>query len=58
MNANQVVPNPGSDKAVEQGCKCPVFDNHRGDPKLGEIRGFIVMTHCPLHALQEGTTDG
>ena len=43
------VPNPGSREAVEQGCKCPVYDNWRGDPELGRIRGFIVVEGCPLH---------
>lgn len=43
-------PNPGSDKAVEMGCTCPILDNSRGDQKLGDTRGFWISGDCPLHA--------
>jgi hypothetical protein len=23
-------PNPGTEEAIKQGCKCPVLDNHHG----------------------------
>jgi len=53
------VPNPGSDKAVEQGCICAVLDNCHGkgfpyprtdglDPE--EHPSFYVTEGCPLHA--------
>lgn len=46
---SQSIPNPGSDKAIEQGCTCPVLDNGHGDEELGRIRGFWVSGNCPLH---------
>lgn len=43
-------PNPGSDAALAQGCKCPVLDNGHGDQALADDRGgFIVTVGCPLH---------
>lgn len=42
-------PNPGSDEAQAAGCQCPVLDNWHGDPKVGEIRGFIITVGCPVH---------
>lgn len=50
-------PNPGSHKAVEAGCTCPVIDNSWGngyrwnsDP---EPTLFVISDDCPLHS---GTT--
>lgn len=43
--------NPGSTAAREQGCICPVLDNWHGDPELGRIRGFVIVSGCPLHTL-------
>lgn len=43
------VPNPGSEAARSQGCICPVMDNWRGSDELGRIRGFAVVSGCPLH---------
>ncbi len=48
------IPNPGSSKAVEQGCKCPVYDNHYGAgiPQLdGKSPLFWRSQGCPLHAI-------
>jgi hypothetical protein len=47
-----VIPNPGSDEALEQGCKCAVLDNCHGrgfpfGPK-GETC-FWESEDCPLH---------
>jgi hypothetical protein len=50
-----VIPNPGSDEALEQGCKCPRLDNNRGKGihystgSGGE--GFLwwQSEDCPLH---------
>lgn len=43
-------PNPGSDEAVDQGCKCPIIDNRFG---LGYYAGrdgeFVTVGDCPLH---------
>lgn len=50
--------NPGSDSAVEMGCKCPVLDNGRGAGYLGGVRDedgellFVINGNCPLHALK------
>ena len=42
------IPNPGSDEAIEQGCKCAVLDNNHGDGYMGTDR-FVVTATCPLH---------
>lgn len=50
--------NPGSKEALDQGCSCPVLDNHRGagvpwpredglDPN--EHPSFWINAECPLH---------
>jgi len=43
-------PNPGSDEAVRSGCRCPVYDNARGNgfPYGGKICHWI-SADCPLH---------
>ena len=39
---------PGSDEAIEQGCTCPVLDNHHG---AGTPKGlFWISAGCPIHA--------
>lgn len=47
-------PNPGSDEAIEQGCKCPVLDNAhgRGVNRNGEM--FWFNAGCPLHGSEIG----
>lgn len=45
-------PNPGSKEAVEQGCTCPVIDNHYGHGFKTSENGspnFYVSNNCPLH---------
>lgn len=44
-------PNPGSPEAVEQGCKCPVMDNHNGKGIMLGEQGpmFWRAQSCPLH---------
>jgi hypothetical protein len=41
---------PGSKKARDEGCTCPVVDNHYGAgfPFNGEI-SFWIREDCPLH---------
>lgn len=48
-------PNPGSPAAIEQGCTCPVIDNHYGEgfTFCGKEGSFWIQEGCPLHA-QEG----
>jgi hypothetical protein len=43
-------PNPGSDAALVDGCKCPVLDNGRGwGSRYGEGT-YVVRDDCPLHS--------
>lgn len=45
-------PNPGSKEAVEQGCTCPIVDNHYGAGvvmKEGEKPAFWYRSTCPMH---------
>lgn len=51
------LPNPGSDEAIEQGCKCPVMDNHNGEG-IGYTDGsgtrlYYINEHCPVHVQQD-----
>jgi hypothetical protein len=46
-------PDPGSDKAINQGCSCPILDNRHGQGYLGTDE-FVIGLDCPLH----GDTDG
>lgn len=41
--------NPGSDEAIEKGCKCPVLDNGHGRGWKGIEGKFVVSFECPLH---------
>ena len=50
-------PPPGSDEALELGCRCPVMDNGHGSGYLGGCRDpetgnmlFVISVDCPLHA--------
>lgn len=41
---------PGSDKAIEAGCTCPVLDNHHGIGAYdGKERQFWINGDCPIH---------
>lgn len=46
-------PNPGSDEAIDNGCKCPVLDNGHGAGcgRVGDNGEplFWVTRGCPLH---------
>jgi len=44
-------PNPGSPEAVQQGCMCPVMDNHNGEgrPSDGYDKSFWINYACPIH---------
>jgi hypothetical protein len=42
-------PNPGSDEALKQGCKCPVMDNGYGRGYMGQPNQFIQVHGCPVH---------
>lgn len=45
----EVIPNPGSDEAIELGCCCPVLDNGRGRGYLGNPNAFVTNQECILH---------
>ena len=42
-------PTPGSPKAVEQGCTCPVIDNRYGRGIRDDRDEFWIACQCPLH---------
>lgn len=42
------VPSPGSDEALDQGCRCPVLDNAHGRGYMGTDR-YVTRPDCPLH---------
>ncbi len=48
-------PNPGSPEAIEQGCKCPRYDNCHGDGySIDRATGeplFVQNGDCPLHGV-------
>jgi len=43
------VPNPGSDKAIDGGCTCPVLDNEHGRGYYGDGKTFVYRMDCPMH---------
>lgn len=47
------IPNPGSPEALDQGCQCPVSDNHHGQgmPYPSGLAWWI-SAECPLHTPQ------
>lgn len=52
------IPNPGSDEAIKQGCKCAVLDNHHGQGffMAGAFQ-FWITEDCPLHGLEQFARD-
>ena len=47
-------PNPGSQAALNLGCRCPVLDNNYGRiAPWGEF-GWWINGDCPLHGRPEG----
>lgn len=47
------VPNPGTEEAVESGCRCPISDNHYGEGVMidGKIE-YWINGDCPLHGFE------
>jgi hypothetical protein len=41
--------NPGSDKAIERGCQCPIIDNGHGRGYMGQEGVFVFNMDCPMH---------
>lgn len=42
-------PSPGSDAALDLGCRCPVMDNNRGRGSMYGKGVFVMNADCPLH---------
>ena len=57
------LPNPGSDAALELGCRCPVMDNGHGRDDFAPFHGktgepcFWVTADCPIHGELAGKPD-
>jgi hypothetical protein len=43
-------PNPGSDAAIEAGCRCPVLGNGHGRGYMGIAGLFLYVESCPVHS--------
>lgn len=41
-------PNPGTEEAISQGCRCPRMDNCQGAGFMGSGQ-FVHSGNCPLH---------
>lgn len=50
-------PNPGSDEALSQGCRCPVLDNAHGRGSMYGEGTFWVNALCPLHGHRRPAPD-
>ena len=51
-SGDEPLPNPGSDAAINQGCRCPVLDNAHGRGAWGSEGPeafFWTSKLCPLH---------
>jgi len=49
MKKSKAVLNPGSDEAIEAGCRCPVLDNCHGKGSSWGNNMFWFSSDCPLH---------
>jgi len=49
------LPTPGSKDATDQGCTCPVVDNHygRGYFGFGDEYGWVMQEDCPIHGIKQ-----
>jgi hypothetical protein len=54
MDKEDKIPNPGSDKAIDLGCSCPIMDNSYGEGYMGMEGVFVYNADCSLH--KESTT--
>ena len=55
------IPNPGSEKAIEQGCTCPIMDNGYGQGAYIDSDGkphFWINDECPIHTPNKEENDG
>jgi len=44
--------NPGSDEALNNGCKCPIIDNNHGRGRFGDGDQYVIRLDCPLHGYE------
>ena len=51
MSEETKIPNPGSDEALDMGCRCPVLDNAHGKGRHWQDGGlYWINEECDLHA--------
>ena len=50
-----MIPKPGSDEAIEQGCKCPIEENNWGVRPEGEP--FWISSDCKLHTKETNASE-
>lgn len=48
-DATDKPPAPGSDAAIDAGCKCPVMDNGYGKGFMGIEGYYVIAEGCPVH---------
>lgn len=46
-------PNPGSEKAAQMGCTCPVRANNHGISAPYPPDSWIVDWDCPIHGIKD-----
>jgi hypothetical protein len=53
-------PRPGSKEAQDQGCTCPIMDNHYGNgvPDGSGGRNFWMNSDCPIHSSSPTPSNG
>lgn len=44
-----IQPNPGSEAALDAGCRCPVLDNNHGVTAPYPPSGWWINEDCPIH---------
>ena len=49
MSDTKLKPPPGSNEAIQQGCKCPVIENNRGKGYMGLEGVYVYSGGCDLH---------
>jgi len=48
---NKPKPNPGSDAARDNGCRCPRLDNNRGTRPPYPPNGWVIDIDCQMHGM-------
>ena len=47
-----MIPNPGTQEAIDEGCICPTMDNEYGRGYMGIEGIFVHRLDCPVHTLE------